>query len=311
MRFPIIDTHCDTITECFIKGCGLGKNTLHIDIERMQKFLHYTQFFACFSDPVYAGSAMKRCLAVIDKLYTEIEKYPAYIALCKSYADLQSCRQNKKIAAFLSLEGGEPIESLAGLRTLYRLGVRCIALTWNNSNHLAAGALEPDIEKGLTDFGRKVLCEMERLGILVDVSHLNDASFWDLTAVYKKPILATHSNARAVCAHPRNLTDEQFLAIQKSGGCVGINLYPPFLQEQGTAGITDIIRHIEHFLALGGEDYVGIGADFDGVDCLPKGISGVESVEKIFNELARIGYSDTLLEKIAYKNFERVLAFCL
>ncbi len=311
MRFPIIDTHCDTISEVLSKNKSLRKNDMHIDLERLENYPQYTQFFACFSDPVYRAGALSHCLAVVDRLYREMERNSDKAALCRRYAEIEECRQQGKTAAVLSLEGGEPIESMAALRILYGLGVRCIALTWNYSNHLAAGVLEPDPARGLTAFGRQALAEMERLGIMADVSHFNDRSFWDLAAVYKKPIIATHSNARAVCAHPRNLTDAQFLKIRETGGCVGINLYPVFLRQDGPANITDIIRHIEHFMALGGEDSVGIGADFDGVDALPVGIRGVEDLEKIFDALAQIGYPDQLLEKIAYKNFERVLEICL
>mgnify|MGYP001014520610 CR=1 FL=1 len=311
MRFPIIDTHCDTISECLNKGRSLAENSMHIDLRRMRKYPHYTQFFACFLDPVYREGALARCIAVIDKLYTEIERNAGRIALCRNYSDLIACREQRKTAAFLSLEGGESIQSLGVLRMLYQLGVRCIGLTWNYANHLAAGVFDPDSSRGLTAFGRQILAEMERLGILADVSHLNDKSFWDMTEVYHKPILATHSNARKVCPHPRNLTDAQFAAIRDSSGCVGINLYPLFLQEGGKAEIRDVIAHIEHFMALGGEDNIGIGADFDGVDALPRGIRGVEDVEKIFDELAKIGYPDSLLEKIAYKNFERVFKICL
>lgn len=311
MRFPIIDTHCDTISEALNRGQSLAENKLQLDLRRMRQYPHYTQFFACFSDPVYRDGALERCLAVIDKLYGELEQNAEQIALCRGYADLDRCRKHKKTAAFLSLEGGEPIQSLGVLRALYRLGVRCIALTWNYSNHLAAGVLEPDINRGITWFGQRVLAEMDRLGIMADVSHLNDRSFWELTETYHKPILATHSNARKICPHPRNLTEAQFLKIRDGGGCVGINLYPSFLQKDGQAGIKDIIAHIEYFMALGGEENIGIGADFDGVDALPAGINGVEDIEKIFEELARLGYSDCLLEKIAYKNFDRVFKICL
>lgn len=311
MRFPIIDTHCDTISECLNRTRGLRQNNMHIDLERMHKYPHYTQVFACFLDPVYRSGALSRCLAIIDRLHCEIAQNADKISFCESYTDLEVCREQGKIAAFLSLEGGEPIESIGTLRMLYRLGVRCIALTWNYSNHLAAGVLEPDCERGLTEFGRQVLDEMAKLGMLIDVSHLNDRSFWDVAELWQKPIVATHSNARAICNHPRNLTDAQFLAIQKSGGCVGINLYPLFLNDTGSADTLDIVRHIEHFMALGGENNIGIGADFDGVDSLPASVAGVEDVEKIFNALAKIGYTDTQLEKIAYKNFERIFRQCL
>ena len=213
----------------------------------------------------------------------------------------------------MSIEGGEGIYSLAHLRNFYRLGVRIIALTWNFSNHIASGALETDETRGLTEFGKLVVAEMNRLGIFADVSHLNDKSFYDVAEYSNKPIIASHSNARAVCRSKavcpveRNLTDDQFEIIKKSGGCVGINFCPDFLNESGKADIEDIIRHIEHFMSLGGEDNVGIGADFDGIDSTPDGINGVEDIYKIFDRLLQKGYTENQIEKISHKNFERIL----
>lgn len=304
MKFSVVDTHCDTISALLDQKKQLLKNDLHIDKERMAAYASYTQFFACFIDPVYKDCALSRCLDIIDYFYAETE---ADIQFCTSSKDLHK----KRISAFLSLEGGEPIDSLATLRALYRLGVRCAALTWNYSNHIASGVLEPDGTRGLTDFGKTVVAEMERLGMLVDVSHLNEQSFWDIAKIAKKPFIASHSNSRALCSHPRNLTDAQFLHIVKTGGCVGINLYPLFLADSGRVSVADVIAHIEHFMALGGGDHIGVGADFDGVDMLPEGIDGVQDVEKIFNELLRLGYPEEAVQKIAYKNFERVIHICL
>ncbi|MCX7715353.1 MAG: dipeptidase [Clostridia bacterium] len=301
----ILDMHCDTITCIYEQNQNLFQNSLHIDLSRVKKYEGYAQFFAVFSDPVYKAAAIRRCLEIIDRLYLQVQQHDMYF--CKSFADYEEAMQNKKVAAFLSLEGGEAIDSIAVLNNFYRLGVRCIALTWNYSNHIATGVLEEKPEYGLTAFGRKMVARMNELGIITDVSHLSDRAFWDVAEVCKKPFIASHSNSRSVCSHRRNLTDEQFMEIVRAGGCVGINLYPLFLSDKKTARICDVLRHIEHFLSLGGENNIGIGADFDGVDCLPEGIGGVHDMEKLFNELAKIGYSDSLLEKISSKNFERII----
>lgn len=295
MKYQIFDTHCDTLCAVLDKGKSIIKNDCHADFERMKQYERYTQIFACFIAPVYHSCADERTMALIDTFHRVTDDLP------------------KSIRAILSIEGGEGIYSLAQLRNYYRLGVRIIAPTWNYSNHIASGALEKDETRGLTEFGKKVIAEMNTLGILADVSHLNDKSFYDIADYTDKPIIASHSNSRsvcrskAVCPVERNLTDDQFMRIKQSGGCVGINFCPDFLNESGKAGIDDIIRHIEHFMSLGGEDNIGIGADFDGVDSLPDGINGVQDVYKIFDRLLQIGYTENQIEKISHKNFERIL----
>lgn len=296
MKYSIFDTHCDTLCSVLDYGKSIVMNDCHVDIERMKKYEQYTQVFACFIDPVYKSCAADRTLNLIDTFHNTVsDKLP------------------DNVRGILSIEGGEGIYSLAHLRNFYRLGVRIIALTWNFSNYIASGALETDETRGLTEFGKLVVAEMNRLGIFADVSHLNDKSFYDVAEYSNKPIIASHSNARAVCRSKavcpveRNLTDDQFEIIKKSGGCVGINFCPDFLNESGKADIEDIIRHIEHFMSLGGEDNVGIGADFDGIDSTPDGINGVEDIYKIFDRLLQKGYTENQIEKISHKNFERIL----
>lgn len=295
MDYQVFDTHCDTLCAVLDYNKSIAKNDCHVDFERMAKYRHYTQVFACFINPIYHSCAAERTMALIDTFHRITPDLP------------------QNVHAILSIEGGEGIYSLAQLRNYHRLGVRIIAPTWNYSNHIASGALEKDENRGLTEFGKKVIAQMNKLGILVDVSHLNDKSFYDIAECTDKPIIASHSNSRAVCRSKavcpveRNLTDDQFMHIKKSGGCVGINFCPDFLNESGRANIDDIIRHIEHFMSLGGEDNIGIGADFDGVDSLPDGINGVQDVYKIFDRLLRMGYTENQIEKISHKNFERIL----
>ncbi len=283
MKYSVFDAHCDTLCAVLDRGKSIKKNDCHIDLTRMNEYEKYTQVFACFIAPEYRHCAAQRCFDLID-----VFKY-------------------SKINGILSIEGGECIESAEILREFYEEGVRIAALTWNNTNRLAAGADEKDVKKGLTHFGKKIVREMNKLGMIVDVSHLNDKSFYEVWEMSEKPIIATHSDSRAVCPHRRNLTDDMFLKICKSGGVCGINFYPPFLNESGRADIDDIIKHIEHFVSLGGEDGVGIGADFDGVDCLPEGICGCEDTYKVFDRLLQLNYSEEAVEKISHKNFERVM----
>lgn len=295
MNYSVFDAHCDTLCHARDFGKSLKTNDCHVDIERMNKYKSYTQVFACFIDPIYKSCAAERTLSLIDTYHEHTKTLPG------------------NIRTILSIEGGEGIYSLSALRNFYRLGVRIIALTWNYSNHIASGAAEADETRGLTEFGRQVIAEMNSLGMLADVSHLNDKSFYDIADYMDKPIIASHSNSRAVCRTKavcpveRNLTDDQFRIICKSEGCVGINFCPDFLSESGRADIDDIMRHIEHFMSLGGENHIGIGADFDGVDRLPDGINGCQDLYKVFDRLLQLNYTDEQVEKISHKNFERVM----
>lgn len=293
-NYSIFDTHCDTLCKVRDYGKALAKNDCHVDIERMKKYRSYTQVFACFIDPIYKSCAQERTLKLIDTFHENTYNLP------------------DNVKAILSIEGGEGITDLSALRNFYRLGVRIVALTWNYSNHIASGALETDKTRGLTEFGKRVVEEMNGLGMFADVSHLNDRSFYDIAQITTLPIIATHSNSRSVCRTKmvcpveRNLTDDQFRIICHSGGCVGINFCPDFLSESGRAGIDDIVKHIEHFMSLGGENHIGIGADFDGIERLPEEISGVQDMYKVFDRLCKIGYTDEQIEKISHKNFERI-----
>ena len=177
-----------------------------------------------------------------------------------------------------------------------------LTLTWNGENELGSGS---DTKKGLTDFGRAAVHRMEDAGILVDVSHLNDQGFADLTRIARKPFIATHSNSRAVCDHPRNLTDEQFCTIRDMGGLVGINYYRFFIREDGiTADITDLIAHIDHFLALGGEDILCCGSDFDGAE-IPPYLNSIDKVANLHAALLAHGIDEEVIQKILFENVHR------
>lgn len=291
----IFDAHCDTISELLNRNKSLKENDMHIDAKRLSAYESYTQVFAAFIDPEYKDCAMERAKAIIAKFYDEMQENG--ITVCKNFTD----RQNAKtpVKAFLSLEGGEPIESISDLHELYDLGVRMIAPTWNFKNKIACGVCEEQ-DTGLTEFGKSVIAEMNRLGIILDVSHLSPKSFYDAAEISEKPLCASHSCAKALNGHKRNLTDEQFSIIKKSGGVVGVNFYPLFAGDD----ISDIVHHIDYFISLGGEDNIGLGSDFDGVECLPTGLNGVQDMEKLIKMLP---YSTEIREKIAYKNFIRLI----
>lgn len=283
MNYYVFDAHCDTLSYLLDSGECFQKNNGMLDRNRLSKYKRYTPVFACFISPEHRQSAMNRCIAMSDIFH------------------------NEQIEGILSVEGGEMITSLNEIATLRKTGIKMIGLTWNHSNQLAGGADDENSFSGLTNFGKEVVLEMNRHNIYVDVSHLNDRSFYDVSQLTAMPIIASHSNSRSICNHRRNLTDDMFEIIKKSGGCVGINFYPPFLNERGNACLDDIIRHIEHFMELGGENNIGIGADFDGTDGLmPDGICGCQDTYKVFDRLLQLNYTYRQAAKISHRNFERL-----
>ena len=303
----LIDAHCDVITKIMDTNEGLYANSCHFDLERLQGYDSFVQFFAAYIAPDTAHP-FRRCMDIIHKYETELAKNRAYIMPVTKYRHIQDAINQGKTAAVLTIENGAALEGdIANLYNFYNLGVRSICLTWNGSNQIGCGVKGDSLPGGLTPFGFEVVKGMNRLGMIVDVSHINEASFWDVMSVSSAPIIASHSNARAMCSHPRNLTDSQFKALIKNNGVTGINLYPPFLNESGTADMNDILHHIEHFMALGGEDHIGLGADLDGVSSLPRGIDGVQSLGSIFDALLGLNYTEMQVKKIAGLNFLRVM----
>lgn len=301
----IIDMHCDTISALLDTNQNLKENTLHIDIKRMSEYDTYIQFFAAFTSPEYRKFGKKRCFDIIDKFEHEVQNENT--VFCKSSADMDSAISQNKISAFLSVEGADFIQSSEDVYELYNKGVRCMNLTWNYSNSLASGVLDDNADYGLTSLGRDIVRIMNRLGMIVDVSHLSDKAFFDVANICEKPFIASHSNLRSVCDNPRNLTDEQFKIICDCGGCAGVNLYPPFLNSRGKAGTDDIIRHIDKFLRLGGENHIGLGCDFDGVDCLPDKINSCADLKDVLFENLNHSIDKTVISKIFYSNFSCIL----
>jgi membrane dipeptidase len=235
----VVDGHCDTIGIVLDNGVDLGvRNTRgHIDIPRMIEGGLDVQFFACFVSPRYMPDhCVKRTLDMIDALYREVAKYPDRIEIARNSEDVTRINKEGKIAAILAIEGGHAIEDdLATLRNFYLLGIRYMTLTWMNNNNWAdASGPEQSIPNhgGLTDFGRDVIREMNRIGMIVDVSHVADSTFWDVIEVTNKPIIASHSCCYALNPHYRNLKDDQLKALAKNGGVIGINYAPSFLSNR-------------------------------------------------------------------------------
>lgn len=302
------DTHCDVIGCIADKNEGLYKNSCRFSLELLEKYDAFIQFFACFISPRFYDAPKKRFFELTEKYFSELDKNRGRIWHCTCRDEAMSAVQKGGCAAFLTAESGEWIESAEDLEYAYSLGIRVIGLTWDGDNRLASGSLSAG-SRGLTPFGREMVRKMNSLGIHIDVSHLSDRSFYDVYSIAERPLFATHSNSRAVCPCARNLSDEQFRLIAESGGFVGINMYNPFLRQRGRPGIEDVIRHIDHFLSLGGENCIGFGADFDGMEDMPLGIENAGDMYKITEEMLKYSYNKRIVDKIAHKNLERAIKF--
>ncbi len=303
MRY--FDLHCDTLSVCEEQGCSLRENRLQLSLARGEAYRPWFQCFAVWiPDEWDAVRAWERFERISQTL-------PLETALCRTREDLLRTEAAGGCGAILTVEGGAVLGgSLERIPLLAQRGVRALTLTWNGSNAIGDGALV-EHPRGLTAFGREAVLLLEKNGVAVDVSHAGEPLFWDVAELARRPLLATHSNARAVCGHPRNLTDAQFCAIRDSGGLVGLNFYPLFLRDGGKAARADILRHAEHFLALGGAQTLAIGSDFDGAQ-MPPDLPGVQAVSDLAEDFLRHGYPEELTGSIFYGNarrfFENLLA---
>lgn len=309
MSIPLFDAHCDSITREPVLLNGLRKNTeTHVDLERSLAYAPYGQFFAIFDSPHFRGCGgpelYEKHLATFCR---EMAANRDIIRHCRSAAEIRLAAAAGLSAAILSVEGAELLDcSIERLREAYIDGVRAVNLTWNFENELSGSNAE-GADKGLTEKGKAFVCEMQSLGMMVDVSHLSVPGFWDVVDTAKKPIIASHSNSIALAPHKRNLTDEQFSAIVKLRGFVGINLARDFVGEGERVDMGSVVGHIERFLALGGEKTVGLGCDLDGIQTMPEGFSGLESMEKLYNALLQRNYSEKLVCDIFYNNLVEVI----
>ncbi len=290
----IFDAHCDTPGKLYDGADPLDPN-LHFSLSKTQKYSRYVQIMAfCIVD--------RRREHPFSTALQGIERRQAFPDTPLITTKRALSEHKSGTALLLAVEGGEAIEgSLDSLYMLFQKGVRILTLTWNNKNEIADPAARPENPGGLTPFGRAVIGEMERLGMAVDISHISEKGFWDVMETAKKPVIASHSCAMQLCPHPRNLTDSQFTALCKNGGIVGVNFYPLFL---GGNTVDDIVRHVLHFLSLGGENHIGFGSDFDGIKILPEKLHGVGDFDTIIEALLRGNISEEIVRKIAYKNME-------
>ena len=315
MNFPVFDLHCDTALELLGKDLrspkSLKKNNLHIDLERAKKLPGYCQCFACFTTP-YMREWMQVSPEMVfqlelDVILAELERNKRTMSLVYSAADVRKNLEKGKMSAILTIEGPAGFGfNPELLEDLYKVGFRISSLGWNEQNPLTGSHKTGG---GLTDLGREYVKTAQKLGMIVDVSHISDEGFWDIMKVTEKPIVATHSNSRAACDNSRNLTDDMFRAIVETGGVAGFNQCAPFVGQQ--PNLDTICDHILHFLELDPEGtHIALGGDLDGCDELPEGFDGIQSYPAMARRLLERGVNEKLLHNIFWNNALEVMDKC-
>lgn len=309
----ICDCHCDTLTELYNKNASLYENEQHFDIKRQIALGGGLQFCAIYvpTEVFRYQGGLRYTLCLLDKYNQEIKKLHENgidVLQVRTAEDAGNVLKHKAATLLAIEEGGAIDGSLEALRCLYELGVRAMTLTWSNRNDIADGINEEATGSGLTLFGKQVVAEMNRLGILVDVSHISTAGFWSVIETSTKPIIATHSNAKSLCSHPRNLNDEQIKALAQNGGLAGITFAGQFLEEDWrNACIESVYKHIDYMLNLiGNDDHIGFGSDFDGISHPPYNIQGVQDYKPLIEYLNKY-YSDETINKITHQNVINLL----
>ncbi len=295
----LFDLHCDTLTACYKDGYSLCRNDLHLDLKRGRGYRPWCQVFAVFvPDTVRGAAAYRYARKVLDFAHTQEKLYPQQLAFATHREALQKALSADRCIGILAIEGAAALNGkLENIHKFYKQGVRCITLTWNGSNELGHGCLSA-CREGLTPFGRSAVREMVRCGIVPDVSHLNEAGFWDVATLTDTPFIASHSVSRAMCNHPRNLTDAQFKELCRRGGLVGINFD---VQQLGGDLFEDIYRHIAHFCELDGEGALAIGGDLDGT-VLPEERQGVAVYAALAEFLVQKGFDVSFVERFFFQN---------
>jgi len=319
----VVDTHCDTL-KCLLPqftrprdsmwqdrsnvGFGTRSKLGHIDLPRLKEGGVDCQVFAISSerDPTPAYP-LRTAMEMIEAFYTEYEKYPKLVQPVTNHAEIIQANEEGKIAAMLSIEGADVLEGrLSMLRVYHRLGVRMVGLVHSLRNLLADGVSDSRTKGGLSQFGVEVVEELNMLGMIVDVSHLSDAGFWDVMEASKDPVVASHSNSRAVCPHPRNMTDDMIRALAEHGGVMGMNFATDFVHETNPS-VETLVDHIDHIVDLVGPEHVGLGSDFDGIPSTPRGLEDASKMPALTEELVKREYSEDYIHLILGGNHLRLV----
>lgn len=303
LSFPVFDLHCDTANVLIGKD-ELKCNAAHIDLDRASTLCGYAQCFACFTTFDLADDISALFNDKMNAILDGVQKNSNVIRQAFSAAEIEQNYKEGLMSAILTIEGpcgfGFAPEKLEELR---QKGFLFTTLGWNEQNVLTGSCVTGG---GLTDLGREYVREAQRLGMIIDVSHISDEGFWDIINITNGPVVATHSNSRTLCGHKRNLTDDMFRAICKTGGTAGINLYTEFLGKDAT--IDTVCDHILHFIELDPTaEHISLGGDLDGIDSAPKDFSGIEDYPKISTRLLERGVDKKTVQKIFWDNAINVL----
>ena len=311
MNFPVFDLHCDTALALIEKNSNLRNNQHHIDLVRASALPGYAQCFACFTTPMMEKWGMGTAEEIFTREYEaitrEIEANGDVISFAKTATEIEENLQQGKMSAILTIEGPAGFGfNPAKLEELYHMGFRITSLGWNEKNVLAGSHKTGG---GLTDLGREFVREAQRLGMIIDVSHISDEAFWDIMDITNGPIVASHSNSRSVCGVSRNLTDEMFVEICKTGGVAGFNQCAPFVGTQ--PDLDTACDHFIHFLELDPTGkHIALGGDLDGCDELPAGFDGVQSYPALAKRLLNRGFTESMLSDIFWNNAIGVMRKC-
>lgn len=350
----VIDTHIDTLIRILDGNYDLMENDPegHISLPYLKEGGYDAVIFSLWVEPSLFPNRAKRLLDLYDALQQQLQKHSKDIELALTPEDIIRINKKGKVAALMGIEGGHGIEGdIRILRVMHQLGVRYLTITWSVNNEFADSSSENEKWGGLSPLGKELIKEMNKLGMIIDVSHVSDKTFFDILKITNKPIIASHSSVRAICSHHRNLTDDQLKALAKNGGVVFINFYPAFLDEEYRKAIKKaydelnpqleeikkkykddfskvwvysnklikdrmasekqvpldkIVEHIDYVVKLIGDDYVGIGSDFDGMPTTPVGMENASKLPQLTLKLLQKGYSEESIKKILGGNFIRV-----
>lgn len=327
--FPVIDGHNDLAWACRVlrgystAGLDASAPELHTDLPRLVAGGVAGQFWSVWVDPVLGGAdQVVATLEQIDFVQRFVETYPQVLQLARTADEVRSSMRAGRIASLIGVEGGAQIAgSLATLRQYARLGARYMTLTWGRTIDWADSATDDSRHGGLTEFGREVVREMNRIGMLVDLAHVSPETMRDALDESSRPLMISHSSAWELCHHPRNVPDDVLASIGERDGIIMVAFVPSFLTEERRAwvvagelgdrpavGVSDVADHIDHIRDVAGVHAVGLGADYDGTDAMPEGLGDVSGYPTLFEELRRRGWSDTELVGLASENVLRVLA---
>ena len=311
---PVIDAHCDTLHYLLQDKGSLGEGIpdAHLDIPRLRAGGVSAQVFACWvPSPYHRYEATAFALRLVETFHRQAERYPDQMVVMRNAADIEIAAASGRVAGILALEGAEPLVGhLETLGAFYRLGLRWLGLTWNHRNEVADGLDAARTGGGLTPFGVDVVHACADMGIVVDVSHLAPAGVEDVLKEARGPVVASHSNARTLCDHERNLSDDQARGIAATGGVIGVTFVPGFLTDTPEEATLDhILDHIAFFADLVGVEHVGIGSDFDGLGKRqpPRGLEDASCYGSIRTGLEARGFTAQAIAAIMGGNWLRVL----